>query len=168
MHEYDNPDAWVENRCLEELRVGDAAELMREITEEDIAAFALISGDYNPAHTDPVYAAATQFHSVIAHGMLGGALISSLLGTRLPGPGTVYLGQSLRFRRPIHAGDKVVAKVVVEDVDIQCGKVRLLCTCTNGKGEVAITGNAEVLAPLTKVRRKIIDLPALRFVDQPN
>ena len=89
------------NRSFDEIAIGDHASLEREVTAADLQLFAVLSGDVNPQHLDPDFAAATRFHGVIAHGMLGGALISAVLGTRLPGPGTIYLGQTLQFLGPV-------------------------------------------------------------------
>ena len=88
------------NRTFDELAIGDSACIERTLTRQDIQLFAILSGDANPQHLDPEFAASTRFHGVIAHGMWGGALISAVLGTRLPGPGTIYLGQTLRFLAP--------------------------------------------------------------------
>ena len=85
----------VQNRTFDEIAVGDSAAIERTLTAQDIQLFAILSGDVNPQHLDDEFASSTRFHGVIAHGMLGGALISAVLGTRLPGPGTVYLGQTL-------------------------------------------------------------------------
>src|SRR5579862_6989345 len=91
----------IENRTFDEIAIGDKASLSRTVTQQDIDLFALVSGDVNPAHMDPSYAQTDIFHRVIAHGMLGAGLISSVLGTKLPGPGTIYLGQDLRFLHPV-------------------------------------------------------------------
>ncbi|MFX8801512.1 MaoC/PaaZ C-terminal domain-containing protein, partial [Acinetobacter baumannii] len=89
----------LENRTYEEISVGETASLQRTLTKEDIEVFAILSGDVNPAHLDEAYARASPFHRVIAHGMWGGTLISTVLGTRLPGPGTIYVSQQLSFVR---------------------------------------------------------------------
>ena len=99
------------NHPFEQLRVGDSAELTRVLTEADIALFATVSGDINPAHLDPAYASHTRFGRVIGHGLWSASLISAVLGTRLPGPGTVYLRQDLRFLAPVALGDEVTARV---------------------------------------------------------
>ncbi len=96
---------WMENVTYDELAVGHSARLVRTVTLQDIQAFAAVSGDINPAHLNPEYADATMFHGVIAHGMLGAALISALFGTQFPGPGTIYLGQELKFTKPVRIGD---------------------------------------------------------------
>ncbi|MCE6952311.1 bifunctional enoyl-CoA hydratase/phosphate acetyltransferase [Cereibacter sphaeroides] len=153
----------VENRTLEELHIGDSAEVDRVLTPEDIELFAVMSGDVNPAHLDATYAAETGFHHVIAHGMWGGALISAVLGTRLPGPGTIYLGQSLRFRRPVSPGDRITVRVTVREKDMASAKVTLDCVCLNQNDEMVISGEALVLAPREKVRRPVSHLPEVRL-----
>jgi len=103
-------DEWFENYTFSEIDIGDSAELTRALTLQDIQAFAAVSGDTNPAHLDPEYANASLFHGVIGHGMWGGSLISTLLGTIFPGPGTIYLEQSLRFSKPVRIGDTLTVK----------------------------------------------------------
>src|SRR5690606_36679673 len=119
------------NRTLDELAVGDSASIERALTALDIPLFAVLSGDVNPQHLDAEYAASTGFHGVIAHGMWGGALISAVLGTRLPGPGTVYLGQPLSFLRPVHVGDRLTLSVTVTGRDEACRQLTLACACVN-------------------------------------
>jgi acyl dehydratase len=92
---------FIENSTFDEIEVGQSATLVRTLSREDIELFAVMSGDVNPAHVDEEYAHSDMFHEIIAHGMWGASLISTLLGTKLPGPGTIYLGQTLRFRRPV-------------------------------------------------------------------
>jgi phosphotransacetylase/acyl dehydratase len=152
----------LENRCYDELAVGDSASLTRTLTKEDIELFAILSGDVNPAHLDEAYAQGTPFHKVIAHGMWGGTLISTVLGTRLPGPGTIYVGQQLRFVRPVGLGDLITVKVTVKDKRDK-HIVLLDCLCTNQDGKPVITGEAEVMAPTVKVRREPTPLPELRL-----
>ena len=102
----------IENRTFDEIAIGESASLSRTLSKDDIALFAVMSGDVNPAHLDQPYAEHSMFHHIIAHGMWGGALISAVLGTRLPGPGTIYLGQDLRFRKPVGLGDTVTVTVL--------------------------------------------------------
>lgn len=149
----------LENHTFDEIRVGDTASISRKLGEREIQLFALASGDVNPAHVDPEYAATDMFHRVIAHGLWGGGLISAVLGTELPGPGTIYLGQSLKFTRPVGLGDTVTATVTVKDKSAEHHIVTLDCQCTNQKGEVVITGEATIKAPLEKVRRPRVELP---------
>src|SRR5574343_1185398 len=101
------------NRSFDEIAVGDSATMERTVTAADLQLFAVLSGDVNPQHLDAGFAASTRFHGVIAHGMFGGALISAVLGTRLPGPGTIYLGQTLRFLAPVRIGDVLRVSVRV-------------------------------------------------------
>ena len=101
------PVNFIENRTYDEIQVGDSATLTRTLRPEDIQLFAIMSGDVNPAHVDPEYAHSSMFHEVIAHGMWGGALISTVLGTEFPGPGTIYISQTLRFSRPVKVGEQL-------------------------------------------------------------
>ncbi len=155
----------IENRTFDEIAVGDTASVMRTLGEEDIQLFALVSGDVNPAHLDAEYAANDSFRRVIAHGMWGGGLISAVLGTELPGPGTIYLGQSLRFRRPVGLGDTITTSVTVKEKRPEKSIVLLDCRCTNQHGEDVITGEAEVIAPTEKVRIPRMELPEVRISD---
>ena len=107
--------AFIENVIFDELYVGRSASVTRTLTQADIELFATVSGDVNPAHLDLEYANASMFHGVIAHGMLSGSLFSTILGTVLPGPGTIYLRQDLKFRRPVKPGDVVTATVTVRE-----------------------------------------------------
>lgn len=151
------------NRTFAEIAVGDSAGLERTLTQEDIQLFAILSGDVNPQHVDADFAAASRFHGVIAHGMWGGALISAVLGTRLPGPGTVYLGQSLHFHAPVRLGDRLAIVVTVVATDAASRRVTLACTCTNQDGVVAIEGEAVVVAPSERIERPRTALPGVRF-----
>lgn len=150
----------IENRVYDELHVGDTAQIVRQLTRDDIAVFAIMSGDVNPAHVDEEFAEHDRFHKIIAHGMWGGALISAVLGTELPGPGTIYLEQSLKFLAPVGIGDTITARVeVVEKTDK--GHVRLACSCVNQDGVVVISGLAEVIAPRQKICRERKVMPEL-------
>ncbi|ACL55451.1 bifunctional enoyl-CoA hydratase/phosphate acetyltransferase [Methylobacterium nodulans] len=157
------PLQYIENRTLAEIRVGDTASLTRTLKPQDISLFAVVSGEVNPAHLDKDYAEADRFHGVIAHGLWGGSLISAVLGTELPGPGTIYLGQSLRFLRPVRVGDAITARVTVREKDAARARLILDCTCLNAQGEAVITGEAEVLAPTEKVRRPRVLLPEVHL-----
>ncbi len=152
----------LENRCYDELAIGESASLTRTLTQQDIELFAILSGDVNPAHLDEAYARETPFHHVIAHGMWGGTLISSVLGTRLPGPGTIYVKQSLAFLRPVGLGDVITVTVTVKD-KLEKNHVILDCVCTNQSGKPVITGEADVIAPSEKVRRPATPLPELQL-----
>ena len=128
------------------LRVGERARLSRTITETDIVLYAGISGDTNPAHLDEVWAQATPFEGRIAHGMLTAGLISAVLGTRLPGPGTIYLEQSLAFKKPVRPGETITAEVEVVELG-EKNRVHLSTRCLDESGAVVLDGTALVLAP---------------------
>ncbi len=131
---------------LEDLSVGQSAQLVRAVTEADIVAFAAVTGDTNPVHLDADYAATTSFGERIAHGMLSAGHISAVLGTVLPGPGAVYLSQTLAFKRPVKIGAEVTAKVTVTAIDEAKGRVTLATVCqVNGK--TVVDGEAVVLVP---------------------
>lgn len=153
----------IENRTFDEIKVGDSASLSRTLTREDVQLFAVMSGDVNPAHVDEEYAKSDMFHKIIAHGMWGGALISTLLGTKLPGPGTIYLAQTLRFRHPVALGDTITVSVTATARDSEKHRVTFDCRCVNQQGEVVIEGTAEVLAPTEKVQRPRVVLPAVHM-----
>lgn len=127
------------------LKVGDTASLSREITEGDIRAFAELSGDFNPVHLDDEFARATRFGRRIAHGMLGASLISTVLGTKLPGRGAIYLSQTLQFLAPIFPGETVTAKVTVTKIKEGKPILTLETVCENQRGETLIRGEAVVL-----------------------
>jgi 3-hydroxybutyryl-CoA dehydratase len=119
---------------LEDLSPGMEASVSKKITDDDVLAFAGLSGDINPVHLDDEFAAGTMFKKRIAHGFLTGALFSTALGTKLPGPGCIYLSQNMKFRAPVYIGDEVVATVKVTNVDPEKGRVTLACDCAvNGK-----------------------------------
>lgn len=151
----------IENRTFDEIEPGESAALERTLTWEDIELFAVMSGDVNPAHVDEEYARSDIFHAIVAHGMWGASLISTLLGTRLPGPGTIYLGQTLSFRHPVIIGDTLTVSVTVTSKDPRRGRVMLECRCVNQRGETVIEGTATVLAPTEKVRRPRFALPLI-------
>ncbi|MEO1138553.1 MAG: bifunctional enoyl-CoA hydratase/phosphate acetyltransferase [Pseudomonadota bacterium] len=157
----DHSMGYIENRPFDEISVGDSAELVRTLTAQDIDAFAVVSGDVNPAHVDPAFAQDDIFHKVVAHGMWGGALISNVLGTQLPGPGTIYLDQSLKFLKPVGIGDTVTVRVTVTNKDEARKRLTLDCVCTNGDGAPVITGQAVVIAPEKKIRRPRVVMPDL-------
>ncbi|WP_246131772.1 bifunctional enoyl-CoA hydratase/phosphate acetyltransferase [Pistricoccus aurantiacus] len=147
------PQDMIENLTFDEIQVGDQAQLERALTLQDIKLFAIISGDVNPAHVDEDYARSSRFHEVVGHGMWGGSLISTVLGTQLPGPGTIYLGQTLRFLKPVKLGDRLTVVVTVKAKDSDGQQVLLDCECRNQLGEAIISGEARVLAPREKIRR---------------
>lgn len=152
--------ALLRNRTFDELRPGDTASMTRLVGRDDIDLFAAVSGDVNPAHLDAAFAATDLFGHIVAHGMWTAALVSAVLGTRLPGPGTVYLGQELRFVKPVVPGDTITATVRVRDKAAEKNIVTLDTTCTNQAGETVLTGVATVIAP-----GRVIEWPRARLPD---
>lgn len=155
----------IENKTYDELAIGDTASLSRTLTKQDIQLFAVMSGDVNPAHLDEEYARSSMFHEIIAHGMWGGSLISTVIGTQLPGPGTIYLSQTLDFKHPVGLGDIINIQVTVKDKHPK-NRVTLECMCTDQTGVTVITGEALVLAPSEKVKRKRIKLPNVALEEE--
>jgi phosphate acetyltransferase/phosphate butyryltransferase len=151
------------NRTFDEINVGDSASIQRTLTASDIQLFAAMSGDVNPQHIDDEFAASTRYHGVIAHGMWGAALISAVLGTRLPGPGTVYVGQTLQFHAPVRVGDTLTIAVTVASKNEAKHHLVLDCTCTNQQGDTVISGEATVLAPTGRIERARGTLPQVRI-----
>lgn len=152
---------YLENRTFDEINLGDSASLSRTLTEKDVQVFAIMSGDINPAHVDVEYAQSEMFHQIIGHGMWGGALISTVLGTQLPGPGTIYISQSLRFRKPVVLGDTVTVTVTAIEKKPEKHRVIFSCECHNQHQELVVEGQAEVIAPVKKIRRPKAVLPQI-------
>ncbi|MFZ5569618.1 MAG: MaoC family dehydratase [Thermodesulfobacteriota bacterium] len=134
-------------KSYEELSVGDTREFSKTISESDVYLYAGITGDLNPAHVNAVYAGKTFFKTRIAHGMLVGGLISTVIGTMLPGPGTIYMKQSLSFLAPVRMGDTITARVAVLEKLPEKGRVRLQTTCVNQDGTIVLDGEALVSPP---------------------
>lgn len=154
----------LENKVFADLKIGDSASLTKTVTMDDIALFSRVSGDINPAHLDKDYAASDLFHHIVAQGMLTAGFISAVLGTRLPGPGTVYLGQDLKFRSPVSPDDVITTTVTVVELRPEKAQVVLDCICTNQAGKEVLSGKATVLAPTEKVVRPAVSLPELRML----
>lgn len=152
---------YLENRTFDEIQVGDSASLIRTLTEKDIKVFAIMSGDINPAHVDADYAKSDMFEKIIGHGMWGGALISTVLGTELPGPGTIYIGQTLRFKKPVGIGDTLKITVTAAEKKPEKNRIIFSCDCRNQKDEAVIEGQAEVIAPTKKIRRPKVVMPEI-------
>lgn len=159
------PIEYIENRVWDEITVGDSARLTRTLREEDIQLFAIMSGDMNPTHVDHEYARSGQFREVVGHSMWGGALISSLLGTEFPGPGTVYIDQTLHFFRPVVLGDEITVTVTAKAKYEHNRHVVFDCRCVNQHGLDVIRGTAEVLAPTEKIKRPKVLLPEVHMHD---
>jgi 3-hydroxybutyryl-CoA dehydratase len=132
---------------FDELSVGQAVTLERTVTDGDVVAYAGITGDDNPVHLDEVVAAKSRFGGRIAHGMLSAGFISAAIGTRLPGPGSIYLGQTLKFTAPVRIGDTVTTRVEVLELVPEKRRVKLATRCTTQRGEMVIDGEALVMVP---------------------
>lgn len=131
---------------IDRLTVGQTAERAHAVTEADLQAFAEVSGDHNPVHLDEAYAQTTPFKGRIAHGMLSAAYISAVIAGELPGPGTIYLSQTLAFKRPVRIGDAVITRITVSAIDAEKGRVTLATQSLVG-GKAVVEGEAVVLAP---------------------
>jgi 3-hydroxybutyryl-CoA dehydratase len=130
-----------------ELTPGQSASFTKTITEYDVYAFAGVTGDMNPAHINQVFAQQTRFHGRIVHGMLSAGLISAVVGMQLPGPGTIYVDQTLSFCAPIYIGDTITACVTVKCLDPTRNRAELVTTCTNQDGVCVVNGQATVMPP---------------------
>jgi acyl dehydratase len=133
------------SKTVYQINVGDSAYQTKVITEHDIELFGQVSNDYNPAHFDAEYAAGTMFKKRIAHGMLVGSLFSKVFGMDLPGKGAIYIGQTLKFKRPVYFGDEIKAEVIVREKNIERNRVYFDCVATNQNGDVVIKGEAELM-----------------------
>jgi acyl dehydratase len=134
-------------KTISELHPGDRAELTRVVGPADIESFSDAVGDYNPLHSDPAYAATTTFKTPIAPGIFTAGMISAVIGTRLPGPGAIYVSQELKFMKPVRAGDTITARVEVAELVHDRNRVRLTTGCVNQRGEEVLTGDAWVVPP---------------------
>jgi 3-hydroxybutyryl-CoA dehydratase len=131
---------------FEDLKLGQTASIARTVSEADILAFAGVSGDSNPVHVDEEFAASTMFKGRIAHGVLSVSYISTVIGTKLPGPGTIYLSQSVKFKAPVRIGDTVVTRVTITALEADKRRATLSTVCTVGDNEVTV-GEAQILLP---------------------
>ncbi len=164
MDDHNKAAPLLENRTYDEIAIGDSASISRLVTVQDIELFALISGDINPAHIDAAYASTDMFHHIIAQGILTAGLISAVLGTKLPGPGTIYLGQDLQFRAPVSPGDLITATLTVSAKQDDHDRITLDCHCLNQDHVEVIRGTAHVRAPRDKVRLPATALPDVRLM----
>jgi len=158
----DPSSAGIENRTFEEIKIGDSTSLSHTLTAREIELFAAVSGNVNPVHVEPAFARDDMFHQVIAHGMWTGTLISTLLGTKLPGPGTIYRSQTLNFRHPVLVGDTLVATVKVREKRAPRDVV-LDCRIVDQDGNLVADGVADVIAPDEKVKRPRVAIPEVRL-----
>lgn len=136
----------MKGKTMDQIKIGDSASFTKTITESDVYTYAGITGDLNPAHINEVEAEKGIFKTRVAHGMLTAGLVSAVLGMQLPGPGTIYLGQELKFTKPVYFGDTITAKVEVTEI-VKEKILKLKTTCTNQKGEVVLEGVASVMPP---------------------
>ena len=155
----------ISNVTFDEIAIGDTATYTRLITNQEVEAFAAISGDHNPLHLDPEYAATTAFGECIAHGMLTGALISAAIAMQLPGPGSVYLNQSIQFKAPVLLGDTLTVTLTVSDKHHKRPWITLQCNVTNQEGKTVAKGEAQVAAPTEKETVTIVPPPAIQLFE---
>jgi phosphate acetyltransferase len=154
---------FLENVTFDELTIGRQGTLTRTLTQDDITLFAVMSGDVNPAHMDADYAKSDIFHGIIGQGMWTASLISALLGTVMPGVGTIYLEQDIKFKKPVRIGDTITVTAVVRDKRTDKPIVTLDCKAVNQRGEIVADGLATVLAPKDKLRVARADLPQINI-----
>lgn len=149
----------IENKTIDEIKVGDTASITRTLTQQSIQLFAFVTGDMNPAHLDEAYAKTNVFHQIVGHGMWTGSMFSALLGMHLPGPGTIYLSQTLSFRAPVRLNETVTASVTVKTLDKAKGHVTFDTRCVNAEGKTVLEGEAVVFAPKEKICWPAMKLP---------
>ena len=137
----------IAGKSIDQIKVGDTAEFAKTVTETDIYLYAGITGDFNPAHVNEVYAKNTFFKTRIAHGMLTAGFISAIIANQLPGPGTIYLKQDLSFLAPVHIGDTITGRVEIMELMPEKNRVRLKTTCSNQDGVIVISGEGVVSPP---------------------
>lgn len=137
----------IAGKSIDQIKVGDTAEFAKTVTETDIYLYAGITGDFNPAHVNEVYAKNTFFKTRIAHGMLTAGFISAIIANQLPGPGTIYLKQDLSFLAPVHIGDTITGRVEIMELIPEKNRVRIKTTCSNQDGVMVISGEGLVSPP---------------------
>lgn len=154
---------YLENIPFDELQVGDSTTLTRTVTEQDVQLFAYLSGDINPLHLDEEYARTTQFGTRIAHGLFIGVLVTTAVATKLPGPGSIYRGQEMKFQRAVKIGDTVTAVLTVAEKKKRGNLVKIECEIRNQNDEVVFTGVSTAIAPTEKIRVKAAELPRVQI-----
>lgn len=160
-------ERFLSNKTFDEIKIGDSSTLQRTLKPEDVKIFAVMTGDVNPAVIDPGFSNSGMLREVIAHGMWSGSLISTVLGTQFPGPGTILVDQSLHFSRPVTIGDTVTVNLTVKQKFDHNKHVLFDCSCTNQDGLQVVRGSAEVLAPTEKIERmQRVNLPDIRIDDK--
>ncbi len=143
----------IQGKSIHELKIGDSAQISKKITETDISDFAGVTGDVNPVHLDQAYAEKTIFKGRIAHGLLSVGIISTILGNILPGHGTIYLSQEVKFLAPVRIGDTITAKVEVIELIPEKNRVKFKTTCTNQDGKLVVDGIAWAMPPRSQSTR---------------
>jgi phosphate acetyltransferase len=155
------------NKTYDEIAVGDSASLTRTLMPDDVKLFAILTGDFNPAVVDPKFSQSGMFREVIAHGMWSGSLISTVLGTQFPGPGTILIDQTLHFARPVTIGDAITITVTAKQKFAHNQHILFDCVCTNQEGLQVVRGTAEVLAPNEKVSHlRQVHMPEVHIDDK--
>ena len=137
----------MQGKTIDQLRIGDKAQFAKTISESDIYLYAGLTGDFNPAHINTIYAEKTPFKTRIAHGMLLGGFISAVMANQLPGPGTIYISQGLNFLAPVRIGDTITAEVEIIEILAEKKRARIKTTCFNQDGKVVVDGEALVSPP---------------------
>lgn len=148
----------IENKLFDEICIGDTATFTKTLKESDLTLFAAVSGDTNPLHLDEEYAKTSSFGERIAHGMWTGSLISAAIANKLPGPGSVYLGQSFTFKRPVKIDDTIEVTLEIKEKIAKRKRLLITCKATNQHKQIVLTGEASVMAPETKI---IVEQPVL-------
>lgn len=149
------------NFTFDEIEVGQTAQYVKTLEEKHLLLFAAVSGDINPVHLDEEFASQTQFGGRIAHGMWSASLISAAIATQLPGPGSVYLGQELRFKRPVKLGDELTVVLTVKEKIDKKNHLILHCEVKNQAHKIVLQGDARVIAPTTKTTVPAPTLPQI-------
>ena len=153
------------NTPFDEIEVGMTAEYQKQVSEQDITLFAILSGDTNPLHLDPEYAKTTQFGGCIAHGALCAVVISAAVATTIPGPGSIYAGQEMRFKKPVRAGDTLTAHLEVVEKKRRGNIVLIANKITNQNDETVFVGVSTVVAPVEKISAKPATLPQVELIE---
>ena len=154
------------NLTYNEINVGDKASYAKTLTEEDILLFANVSGDINPVHLDEDFAKSTHFGGRIAHGIWSASLISAAIATELPGPGSIYLGQNLQFKRPVFINDRLSVELEIKEKIDKRQRVIINCKVSNQNNQVVLTGEADVIAPTEKLTLERPELPTFKLIEK--
>lgn len=158
--------AKLQNKLFSEINVGDKAHYSKYLSEEDVLLFAKVSGDINPVHLDETFAKNTQFGGRIAHGIWSASLISAAIATELPGPGSIYLGQNLQFKRPVFINDTLTVELEIKEKVEKRQRIIINCKVSNQKGQVVLTGEADVMAPSEKLSLDRPELPNFKRIEE--